>query len=302
MKIEAYLNSLEKKELIYIFLSIPIVVFIIYYNFIYPKLEKQNENLLKQEKSKYKTLIKISKEIRIVKKSKVAIIPTRKKLESLKEDFKFINYSFDKLELIRLNNKKVYNIFTRLLEKANELNLNVSFNISWNTKKIPPFSQYISLNIDGQGNYINIVKYLQFIDHLESLIYVKDVLISIIGNKDNNLLTTLSEQKKSKSNNISFTLTQYSENTIKYFQNLAKSQHLTINMNVNRNNINYLDVSLSGSYGAIKSILDYFKQLSKKKNKPFLYTNVKSKLIMPTTKTNIKSQKFNISLEIVGVK
>ena len=302
MRIEEYLNSLEKKELIYIFLSIPIVVFIIYYNFIYPNLEKEQKKLTSLQKEKQQSLGKIVQEIRKVKKSKVILAPTRQKLENLKEDFKYINYNYQSLDILKLDDYKIYNIFTKLLNESNILGLTTSFNIKWDLPKIPPFDNHLEVIIQGSGDYKNIIKYLQFIDHLKSLIIIKNLKIAL-SLKDEDLLQPLLQKQKAASNSISFILTKYSDNTLKYLKNIAFSKKLDIAISVNRDNVNYLNISYKGNYSAIKSVLELLKNISKQKNKPFEFTRLRANLkFQNIKKTTENSQKFIITLQMVGEK
>ena len=301
MRIEEYLNSLEKKELIYIFLSIPIVVFIIYYNFVYPNLEKEQKKLVSLQKEKHQSLGKIVQEIRKVKKSKVILAPTRQKLENLKEDFRYINYNYQTLDILKLNDYKIYDILTKLLNKSNILNLNTSFDIKWDSPKLPPFDNHLKIIIQGDGNYKNIIKYLQFIDHLNSLIVIKNLKIAL-SLKDEDLIKPLIEQKKAISSTLSFILTQYSENSLKYLKNIAKEKNVDISISINQTNINYLNIFYKGSYDKIKSILELLKNVSKQKNKPFEFIKLKANLKNTEHKKKISSQKFILTLEIVGVK
>jgi len=301
MRIEEYLNSLEKKELIYIFLSIPIVVFIIYYNFVYPNLEKEQKKLTSIQKEKYQSLGKIVQEIRKVKNSKAVLAPTRQKLENLKEDFRYINYNYQTLDILKLNDYKIYDILTKLLNKSNILCLNTSFDIKWDAPKLPPFDNHLKIIIQGDGDYRNIIKYLQFIDHLNNLIVIKNLKIAL-SLKDEDLIKPLIEEKKATSSTLSFILTQYSENSLKYLKSIAKEKNVDISISINQTNINYLNVFYKGSYDKIKSILELLKNIAQQKNKPFEFVKLKANLKNKEHKKQIFSQKFILTLEIVGVK
>ena len=303
MKIEEYLYSLEKKELIYIFISIPIVVFIIYYNFVYPNLDTEYNKLTKKQKSTTKELYTISSKIRKVKSSKNILLPTRKKLENLKEDYRYISYSFDTLDFVKLNDKKIYNILTQLLNKAKFLDLSASFDVSWNKKQLHPFTQYVEVTITGSGDYISILKYLQFIDHIRALINVASIKIAISLDEKKDIKDTLKKEKKAESSSVSFILTKYSENTLRYLKSLAKSKKLDLSISVNSQNTNYLNIGFKGEYVAIKNIVDILKDIQKRKNKPFNFTKLRANLkFVNSVKHKKNTQQFRITLEIVGVK
>jgi hypothetical protein len=303
MTIEEKLNSLEQKELIYLFLSIPIIVFIFYYNFTYPQLVDKNKKLIKTEKSKKSKLSEISSQIREVKKSTKLLAPTRKKLEELKEDFKYISYYFDTLTLLKLSDNKAYSILNGLLNKSNQLNLNSSFQIKWDNLT-PPFTQTINIDIDGSGNYINIIRYLQFIEHIKSLVQVTDVKISTTNKPATNtdeLIKPFIQQKKAELSSISFTLSQYSEKDLNYLKYLAKERKIDISMALNRYNPNNIDISYSGDFATIKSLLKTLK--TKQKNKVLNFYNLKANLKFPKLRrSNPSITYFHIKIKIVGVK
>jgi len=342
MRLEEYLNSINKKEIIYIFLSIPIVVFIIYYNFIFQSLEKKEKKLLKDEQKVGKELIQISTEIRNIKKSKKDLKPTISKVENLREEFKFLKYSFNEVDLIKLSADKSYLLIKHLLNKANLLNLTTIFKIDWN-QQTPPFTQTILIKIDGTGNYINIIKYLQYIENLKSLVKIKSVDISInlklnsktkkgkgkngkekkdkvvkgedLEKKVNNLIKFLLNQKmvekqkrklKREKSTLSFVLTKYSEKEIIYFKHLAKKDNsFSVSISNHKNNLNYLDVSFAGSFSQIRSLANEIK--NKKKRELLDYTNLYMHLVLdPNINKKEKKknivQRFTIQLKVVGAK
>ena len=184
MKIEEYLESLETKELIYLFLAIPIVVFIVYYNFIYPKIDNEYQHLESLQNKKQKELVKVFSDVKKVRLTSKLLKQTKLKYLKLQEDFKYLEYAFDSLQIVQLNDKRVYNILTQLLQKSKELNIENTFNIQWDTnKQIKPYTRYVEIKIDGIGDYLSIVKYIQFIDYLKSLIFIKSFDIQRYHNR-----------------------------------------------------------------------------------------------------------------------
>jgi len=298
MKIEEYLNSIEKKELIYLFLSIPIVVFIIYYNFVYPKLVETHKILSAKISKQQKTLSKLSIDIRNIQHSKQKLIPIKKRLETLKADYKYIKYNFDTLEFIKLDDKKIYKVFTDLLNKANKLNLNASFIVKWNEKTLPPFNQFIEIEIEGVARYESIVQYIQFIDYLNTLKIIHNVTISI-NKSQSNVINALITQKKINSSKISFVLIKYSNKDIQYLKELANNNNLNLTISIDPKNSNYLDITFKGKYEKIKQVLQSIKGLQNSKNVEL--ADIKVELNRVKNKINTKLQKFNITLDIVGV-
>jgi len=175
-RLEEYLNKLNKKDLIYLFLSIPVFFFMIYYQFIYSYLEKEHNKLIAKKRVETKKLRKISTEIRVVKNVKHDIKPYKIKLSSLKEDYKFIKYSFSNLELIKLSEKKLYNVLTDILNFSKKSNLTISIFIDKSTPP-KPFNNALEVTIKGKGNYLNIVKFIDYIESRKILVRVKELNI-----------------------------------------------------------------------------------------------------------------------------
>lgn len=298
-KIEEYFNSLKPKEFIYLLVSIPIIIFVVYYNFIYPTINKEIINLHKQEKSKKKELISVSSKIRHLKSIAHTLKPTEKKLENLKEDYKYIKYNLYTLKSIKLDNSKIYMILSNLLNKANILKLNVSFNIKWN-QEFPPFSEVISLEIDGSGDYINILKYLQYIENMKAINYVKDIQIFV--NKDENkLIQNFVSTKKFNNNSLSFVLQKYSNKDLEMLKSFSNNS-LKISISVYENNPNYLLITYKGDKNSIENLAKTLKQLKNNKQLFFTGLNMKINSVKPNNVHKIKTQQFKINLIIMGIK
>jgi len=189
MKIEQYLNSIKPKEVIYLFASIPIVIFIIYYNFIYPSFVKQNNKLNSEIKTNKKELVKTVTEIRNIRKINKSLPSVERKLEKLKEDFKYIKYNLAYVNIITLDENRVYSILEKILNKSNKLQLNTSFSIKWN-QDYPPFERVLNINIKGNGNFLNIIKYIQYLENIDGITVINKIKI---GDDDmNNILKNTS--------------------------------------------------------------------------------------------------------------
>jgi len=175
-RLEEYLNKLNKKDLIYLFLSIPVFFFMIYYQFIYSYLEKEHNKLIAKKRVETKKLRQISTKLRVVKNVKEDIKPYKIKLSSLKEDYKFIKYSFSNLELIKLSEKKLYNVLTDILNFSKKSNLTISIFIDKSTPP-KPFNNALEVTIKGEGSYLNIVKFIDYIESRKILVRVKELNI-----------------------------------------------------------------------------------------------------------------------------
>jgi Tfp pilus assembly protein PilO len=186
-KIENYLKKLKQKELIYLFLSIPIVVFIIYYQFLYPNITKQNSTLEKKEKSIYKKLGATSSKIRLLKSINPSMVKKYKlKLENLQSDYKYIKYNFATLEVVHLDDEKLYELLTHLLSYSKKQNLNASIKID-ELKPLKPYDKTISISIYGNANYKSIIKFLNYIESRDVIKNVTDVNIDYAKNSETNL-------------------------------------------------------------------------------------------------------------------
>jgi Tfp pilus assembly protein PilO len=310
MKIEEYLNNIKQKELIYLFISIPIVVFIIYNNFIYNNMQEENKKLISKEKSVKQKLIKVSSEIRKIKNSKKDLKQTMRRLQNMQEEFKFLKYSFNKLNLIKLSDTRSYFLLKKLLEKSNVLKLNSSFSIKWD-EETKPFNQTLLITISGNAKYVDIIKYLQFIENLDALIIVESVKISLgsLSKEEEDvklskqyLLKYLEEQKKKedKDSSLSFILTQYSDRDLEYFKSLANDK-LSVSVSRNSSDINYFDVSFSGEDYQIKNLSFDIERRKKLKSINFIKKQMKIVAKHKVSKKE-KEQVFVITLKIVGVK
>jgi hypothetical protein len=335
-ELEEKLSNLEKKELIYLFLSIPIAVFTIYFNFSYQSFIEHEKKLNKEIKKKEKKLDNLNIEVRNLKKSKKDISSLKKELEQLREDYKFIKYSFYAIDIINLTDVKSYQFLENLLKVANQLNLDVSFGIDW-SQKTPPFTRTLIITIEGIGDYLSILNYIEYIENTKTLNRVDNIFITrndlkkdidlIIkqekkkqkkakknkkDKKDKNknytdivisfLGKSFVENKKNEDSTLSFTLSKYSEKDITELKYLAKSRDLNLYIEVNEHNSNDLDVSFSGDVGVIKGLLQYFNL--KKKKKLINYYNLKVKLKYGNKASSSgkkkQSEYFKIKIKLVG--
>ena len=186
MKIENYLNSIKPKEFIYLMLSIPIVIFIVYNNFIYPDLEKETKKLTKSYKSKQKELGNIVFQIRGLKNLGKILPPLEEKLQNDKEDYKYVKYALYDTPIILLNNKDFYTNLSKILNMSKKLNLNISMTID-NTKKYPPFTSSIIINIKGSGEYIDIINFIRYIENIRLISYINKVDIGLLNKSSKNI-------------------------------------------------------------------------------------------------------------------
>ena len=298
MKIEEYLNSISKKEFIYILISIPIVFFVLYYNFIYPDLEKNKKNEKYRLSQKERQLTKLYKEINHIKVSKNTITPTRKKLENLMDDYKFIKYNMATIKLLYLNDPKTFLLLKQILKKADILRLNASMKVEW----IQPsnlFKKGVQIKISGKGKFINIVRYIQYIEYLNALVHINSVNIFTKSKQD--LLKYLNEKTKTNSSSLSVIITQYSNKDIEYLRNFAKTHNLKLSISMH--GLNAIKMNFTGNYQNIYILNNTLDSLNR--NKRIRISNKRVNIYRPRTYFSNKNQyiqNFELTFTIMGVK
>jgi hypothetical protein len=181
--LDKYLNKLSLKEMLYLSLSIPILFFIIYYQFIYNSVLEKTTKLQRKEKVVHRNFVKVSKELNRLRNINVSFKSYQIKVNSLEEDYKFIKYSIDSVKVLKLTNKKIYEILTNLLNFSKKENINISISIN-NNIAIKPFNKSISLIIKGNGRYLNIIRFLSYIEAQPVLHKIK--YVEILKDKMNN--------------------------------------------------------------------------------------------------------------------
>jgi uncharacterized protein YlbG (UPF0298 family) len=170
-RLEEFLQNLDKKNLILLYLSVFIIGIIIYYNFNYnvlsSKIDENSqligdlENKANVSLKKYNTkLAKLKKEYRNLK------IKEYSKLQ----DLDYLNKKID-LSILNINDKNFYSLLENILYKSSVLNLNPNFYIN---KNINNFKIY-NIEINGTLGYCNERNLFNLIKFLESQKYVNSV-------------------------------------------------------------------------------------------------------------------------------
>jgi len=311
--LENKLKSLKQKEFIYLLVTIPILFFVPYYNFIYPQMVEQKHKLIKKKKKTLSSLSNTISEIRKLKKSKISIVPVSKKLETLKEDYKYIKYDYGTLTLLQLDNQRIYNITTAILKESKKYKMGLSIKFEWDNKPPKPFTRAINVEMNGRGRYLDIVNLIKYIESINSILEIKDVFIkksdikhnNIKRKKDgkldirlNNTVKDIAKNMFIKKSSISFLLNNYDNDTLLLLKEMAKSKKLELSISQYRDTDNILSISFKGDYEVLKELL---KEL--KNSKIFSISNIRTHFIIPHKKNqNQKFQSFTIKFNIVGVK
>jgi hypothetical protein len=170
-RFEEFLQGLDIKNKIMLYLSVLIVGIIIYYNFNYNNLNAQiedNNRLLKSLNKK----IHISKKDYILKLNKL-----KKEYKNLKikknekiQDLEYLNKRID-LSYLNINDKNFYSFLENILYKSSILDLNPNFYITQNFDK---FKRYV-IEIKGSLGFCEEENLFNFIRFLESSRYVVNV-------------------------------------------------------------------------------------------------------------------------------
>jgi len=297
MKIEEYLNSISKKEFIYILVSIPIVFFVLYYNFIYPDLEKQKRITKNHITQKHNQLKKLKKEINKVKISKNIITPTRKKLENLADDYKFIKYNLATIQILSLDDPKIFLLLKKVLKKANMLRLNTSMKVEW-IKPSDLFKKGIKVAVSGKGKFLDIIQYIQYIEYLDALIVINKA--NVFTNSKQDLLKYLNEKKKTNSSSLSVVLSKYSNRDIEYLKNFAKNHNLKLSISMY--GVDSIKMYFQGNYQHIYMLNNTLESMYR--NKTIRISNKRVHIYRPKTfiSNDKYIQNFELTFTIMGVK
>jgi hypothetical protein len=170
-RLEEFLQNLDIKNKIMLYVSLVIVAGIIYYNFnlgyMSSKIE-DNKKVIKDLEKKIHFSIKENRhKLAVLKKEyKQLILKERKHKENLEYLNRRISFSS-----LRLDDSKFYSLLRDILNKSNLLNLAPNFVIN---KKVDKFVKY-NLEINGSLNICEEKKFFELIKFLESTKYVSNI-------------------------------------------------------------------------------------------------------------------------------
>jgi hypothetical protein len=170
-RIEEFLQNLDIKNKVLLYLSVLIFGIIIYYNFnlnyLSPKI-KYNENLIKKlEKKTHLSLKSYNKKLYELKKKYKSLLALKN--EKI-QDLKYLNKRIN-LSVLFINDKKFYSLLENILNKSYDLGLNPNFYITQNFDK---FKKYI-IDVNGTVGICEEKDLLDFIKYLESSKYVVNI-------------------------------------------------------------------------------------------------------------------------------
>jgi predicted metal-dependent enzyme (double-stranded beta helix superfamily) len=180
-KIEEYLNSLDKKNIMFLYVSVVIAAFIFYYNFNYSVLQKKIDTNNQEMITLENKLKKISILSLKLKKLKIKLKRLRKQNISLNEDLKYLNMLIKTSAVLHIDEKKFLSILKDILQKATNNNINASYVIN---KNIADFKTYI-IEIKGEFDPLNFDKFYMFVKNLESIKAIKEIKNLNLSKRDN---------------------------------------------------------------------------------------------------------------------
>ncbi|GAX87078.1 conserved hypothetical protein [Lebetimonas natsushimae] len=170
-RLEEFLQDLDNKNKIMLYLSVVIIGIIIYYNFNYSflssKIDSNQEKIKKLEKSLNFSIknynIKLAK---LKKEYKNLLTIENEKLQDLEYLNKRIN-----LSTLNVNDKSFYSLLEKILSKSYDEGLTPDFYIH---KNIDRFKKY-TIDINGSVEVCDEKNLLNFIKYLESRKYINNL-------------------------------------------------------------------------------------------------------------------------------
>jgi len=170
-KFETYLNSLDKKNIILLYLSIIIIAVIVYYNFNYGVLSKQintNSEKISFLQSKVKKVSNLQEKLNNIK---AQLNKLKKQNLSLNEDLKYLNLLIKTSSILHVDEKSFLNVLKDVLQNATNNNIEASYTIN---KSIKDYVVY-QIDINGEFSPEEYGNFYKFIRDLEKIRAVKEI-------------------------------------------------------------------------------------------------------------------------------
>lgn len=170
-RVEEYLNTLDKRNIVMLYASVIIAVFVVYYNFNYSVLQKSiNEN--NQEIISLKHKLNRSNTLLLeLKKLKTEAKKLKKKNLSLTEDLKYLNLLVKTSPVLHIEEKHFLEILRQILKKAVNSNIEASYKIEKNTDKYKTYE----IEVNGEFSPAEFENFYKFIKNLESIGAIKEI-------------------------------------------------------------------------------------------------------------------------------
>lgn len=170
-RIEEFLQTLDIKNKIMLYLSIIIIGVIVYYNFnydfLYSKIKNNDREIQNLEKKVLISMKDLNKKLAKLKKE-------YKNLKALKnekiQDLEYLNKRIN-LSVLNINDSQFYTFLENILNKSDNLNLNPNYYIKQNFAQ---FKKYI-IDINASFGFCQEKNLINFIKYLESRKYVVNI-------------------------------------------------------------------------------------------------------------------------------
>lgn len=174
-----YLNNLDKKQLVMLYMCVVFLGYILFNAFISDMLDKQTSLRADIDAKQMKIMSNQPKRLKnqLQKQDRVLLINKDK----LQEDTENINHLMSRLYQMKAVFFKEANLAKSLdliLEKSLKQNIQINFIKNSNDKveNLTELVQYKkSMNIDGNGKYKDIVQFIRFIEEQDLLMRLHDI-------------------------------------------------------------------------------------------------------------------------------
>jgi len=162
-RLEEFLQDLDQKNRIMLYLSVVVVGIIIFYNFNYAILSAEiDENSAKIDKLNKDVHFSMrhynSKLVKLKRESKKLILKKNEKAQ----DLSYLNTRIN-LSSLKTDDKIFYSILEGILSKSASLNLNPSFSITQEVDKVNKYQIKINGTFQkcSEKNLFNLIKFLE---------------------------------------------------------------------------------------------------------------------------------------------
>jgi len=170
-RFEEYLNSLDRKNIIMLYISVFVIGFIVYYNYNYSVLQErieQNSEKITKLQLKNKKTSTLYKELKKLKQEV-------KKLESLnaslQEDYKYLSMLVKTSRVLNISDGDFFDILRSILHSATVNNIKASYKIE---TKLGDYKEYMIM-LSGDFTNENFKNFYDFIKSIESIPYIKKI-------------------------------------------------------------------------------------------------------------------------------
>ena len=177
--INEYLENLDKKNLIMLYIAMLIVVFMMG-NFLYSSfIEEEKANLDLKKKEIYKKLSKIRGYKKVINSSKEKYLKQKSLLAALEEDVRYLNSVIYSSNRLYIDDKKYLSILNNYLQIAPLINASFEFNVTKNDVK--SYNIYIDGNM-SVDDYFKFVSFIKELEKADAIVTIDSLVLNRIKN------------------------------------------------------------------------------------------------------------------------